>query len=167
LELLLLLDPAGPPASCRAAGEIPAAQNPARDMPSGLELAELGRRLLLDELLPLLPPERHREAHLLATAIAIAGREAGAGPVDDIVGQLAAFYESAPSGRRPSRPHEGGRDVRGPVDRLLGRFALDLRNGAFESWPSQECAARVILWLMTIARLREANPHFLAAHGFE
>ena len=32
-----------------------------------------------DELLPLLPPERHRELRLVATAIAIAGREATAG----------------------------------------------------------------------------------------
>ena len=167
LELLFLLDTAGPPASCPAAGEMPAVQNPARDLPSGLELAELGRRLLLDELLPLLPPERHREAHLIATAIAIAHREAGTGPINDSFGQLAEFYESAQSGPRPSRPHEGGRDARGPADRLLRRFALDLRNGAFETCPSQECAARVILWRMTIARLREANPHFLAAHGFE
>src|SRR5437763_5447798 len=167
LELLFLLDTAGPPASCPAAGEMPAVQNPARDLPSGLELAELGRRLLLDELLPLLAPERHREAHLIATAIAIARREAGTGPINDSFGQLAAFYESAQSGPRPSRPHEGGRDAGGPADRLLRRFALDLRNGAFETCPSQECAARVILWRMTIARLREANPHFLAAHGFE
>ena len=167
LELLFLLDTAGPPASCPAAGEMPAVQNPARDLPSGLELAELGRRLLLDELLPLLPPERHREAHLIATAIAIAHREAGTGPINDSFGQLAEFYESAQSGPRPSRPYEGGRDARGPADRLLRRFALDLRNGAFETCPSQECAARVILWRMTIARLREANPHFLAAHGFE
>jgi hypothetical protein len=146
---------------------MPAVQNPARDLPSGLELVELGRRLLLDELLPLLPPERHREAHLVATAIAIAGRETAAGPVGDSFGQLAEFYESAQLGPRPSRPHEGGRDAGGPADRLLRRFALDLRNGAFETCPSQECAARVILWRMTIARLREANPHFLAAHGFE
>ena len=69
-------------------------------------------------------------------------------------------------GPRPSRPYEGGRDACGPADRVLRRFALDLRNGAFETCPSQECAARVILWRMTIARLREANPQFLAANGF-
>ncbi|HEY4470703.1 MAG TPA: phosphotransferase family protein, partial [Stellaceae bacterium] len=159
---------AGPSLS-RGAGEgiAAAVQNPARDLPSGLELAELGRRLLLDELLPLLPPERHREAHLVATAIAIAGREAGPGPIDDIFGQLAELYAFAPSGPRPSQPHEGGRDARDPADNLLRRFALDLRNGAFETCPSQECAARVILWRVTIARLREANPHFLAVHGIE
>ena len=168
LELLLLLDTAGAPASCPAAGEMPTVQNPARDLPNGLELAELGRRLLLDELLPLLPPERHREAHLVATAIAIAA------PRSRLPGRSTIFsadwlsFMQLPNQdrRRPSR-RRAGESVRGPADRLLRRFAVDLRNGAFESCPSQECAARVILWRMMIARLREANPHFLAAHGFE
>ena len=139
-----------------------------RDLPSGLELAELGRRLLLDELLPLLPPERHRDLHLVATAIAIAARETtgGEGPARDILGDLAQFYGCVASGPRPPRPREGGRDARGPGDALIQRFALDLRNGAFETCPSQESAARAILWRLTIARLREANPQFLGANGF-
>ena len=126
-----------------------------RDLPGGLDLAELGRLLLLDELLPLLPPERHRDLHLVATAIAIAQREtmAGEGPTEDILGRLVEFYA-------------GGGDARGPGDALIRRFALDLRNGAFETYPSQERAARAILWRLTIARLREANPQFLAANGF-
>jgi aminoglycoside phosphotransferase (APT) family kinase protein len=155
LELLILLDKNGPPASCRHAGETPAVPMATRDLPGGLELAELGRLLLLDELLPLLPPERHRDVHLIATAIAIAQREtmAGEGPTEGILGRLAEFYG-------------GGRDARGPDDTLIRRFALDLRNGAFETYPSQERAARAILWRLTIARLREANPQFLAANGF-
>ena len=68
--------------------------------------------------------------------------------------ELAAFYG-------------GGRDARGPDDALLRRFALDLRNGAFETCPSHESAARAILWRLTIARLREANPQYLAANGFD
>jgi hypothetical protein len=155
LELLMLLDKNGPPASCRHAGETPAVPTTTHDLPSGLELAELGRRLLLDELLPLLPPERHRDLHLVATAIAIAQREAtaGEGPTQDILGRLAEFYA-------------GEGDARSPDDTLIRRFALDLRNGAFETYPSQERAARAILWRLTIARLREANPQFLAANGF-
>jgi hypothetical protein len=154
LELLILLDKNGSPASCRHAGETPAVPMATRDLPGGLDLAELGR-LLLDELLPLLPPERHRDLHLIATAIAIAQREtmAGGAPTRDILGRLAEFYG-------------GGRDARGPDDALIRRFALDLRNGAFETYPSQERAARAILWRLTIARLREANPQFLAANGF-
>jgi hypothetical protein len=111
---------------------------------------------LLDELLPLLPPERHRELHLVATAIAIAAREtaAGDGPVREVLGPLGGLYEGEPD------PHA-------PADGLPRRLALDLRNGAFETTPSQESAARAILWRLTIARLRAANPQFLAANGFE
>ena len=197
LELLLLLYPAGAPEQGPQATR-PLADNstssPTGDLPSGLELAELGRRLLLDELIPLLPPERHRDAHLVATAILIAAREATARAVraEDLLGGLAGFYPQAPTptrpqlpGREPPEPLQkpspaggGGRDAAAAADGwgldreqagtgLLRRFARDLRNGAFESCPSQESAARAILWRLTIARLREANPLFLAAHGLE
>src|SRR6185437_1272205 len=57
LELLMLLDPdGGPRASCPLAGETPAVPNMLRDLPSGAGLLVLGRELLLDELLPLVPP---------------------------------------------------------------------------------------------------------------
>jgi len=52
-----------------------------------------------------------------------------------------------------------------PVE-FFARFAADLRNGAFETSPSREAAARVILWRLTIGKLREGNPNFLAANGF-
>jgi hypothetical protein len=116
------------------------------DLPEIRDLLALARELLLDELLPLLPPERHRDAHLIATSMSIAAREAAA---DDwqaaIKGLLREIY-----GRETS----------------LARFAADLRNGAFETSPSREKATRAILWRLTIAKLREGNPHFLAANGF-
>jgi hypothetical protein len=129
-----------------------------RDRPSGLDLLNLGRELLLGELLPLLPESRHRDLHLIATAIAIARREAEAGsaPSDEILRRLAAFYAlSAPRGGEGETLRE-----------LLRRFAADLRNGAFERSGPRELAARAILWAMTIAKLRESNPQFLAASGF-
>jgi aminoglycoside phosphotransferase (APT) family kinase protein len=158
LELLMLLDSAGAPVNgprpsrpqCGRDARVPDGM---RDLPSGRELAELGRRLLIEDVLPLLPPERHRDLHFVATAIAIADREASAGqsPTHDILDRLAGFYDD---------PKQAGQG-------LLRRFALDLRNGAFETCPSQESAARAILWRLTIARLREANPQFLAANGFD
>src|SRR5439155_11638842 len=81
LELLILLDPAGGPTDgLRPSGPPPTFPSPASggglgrghcgrdaggpdgmgDLPSGLDLLELGRLLLLDELLPLVPPERQR-----------------------------------------------------------------------------------------------------------
>jgi Domain of unknown function (DUF6285) len=119
-----------------------------RDLPNGAELLALGRELLVDELLPLLPPERRRELRLVATAMAIAEREATAGgaPAGEIASRLAAFY--------------GGAD-----DDLLRRLAADLRAGAFEACASRAQAAHAILWRLTIVKLREGNPLFLAANG--
>ena len=51
------------------------------------------------------------------------------------------------------------------LDSLLRRFAADLRNGAFERSGPRQQAARAILWALTIAKLREGNPQFLAANG--
>jgi hypothetical protein len=119
------------------------------DLPASLDLLALGRELLLDELLPLLPPERHRDVRLIATAMAIVAREAKGGEkaaaeIDTALGQ---FYD----GERAAS---------------LARLAADLRNGAFETSPSRAAAARAILWRLTITKLREGNPHFLAANGF-
>jgi hypothetical protein len=118
-----------------------------RDLPRSRDLLALARELLLDELLPLLQAERVRDAHLIATTMAIAGREqAGEGWQEEIAAALENLY--------------GDRG-----DGLLARFAADLRNGAFETSPSRMAAARAILWRLTIAKLREGNPHFLAANG--
>jgi hypothetical protein len=117
-----------------------------RDLPKSRDLLALARELLLDELLPLLPPERARDAHLIATAMAIAAREAaGEGWQEKIAERLDVLYGENGS---------------------LARFAADLRNGAFETSPSREKDARAILWNLTIEKLREGNPHFLAANGF-
>jgi len=119
-----------------------------RDLPASRDLLALARELLLDELLPLLPPERERDAHLIATSMAIAAREAaGKEWQDEAAKLLNNFYGETNSD-------------------LLRRLATDLRNGAFETSPSRERAARAILWKLTIEKLREGNPHFLAVNGF-
>ena len=121
-----------------------------RDRPSGIALLALGRELLIEDLLPLLPPERHRDLRLVATAMAIAEREAmaDAAPAHDIRCRLVELY--------------------GDLDlvALLRRLAADLRTGAFESCAAREAAARAILWRLTIVKLREGNPVFLAENGF-
>ena len=55
----------------------------------------------------------------------------------------------------------------GSVRVLLARLSpRDLRLGAFEDSEPRERHARDILWRLTIARLRRANPRFLNANGF-
>jgi hypothetical protein len=123
-----------------------------RDLPTGPALLVLAREVLLNELLPLLPPTAHLEARLVANSMAIAEREAisGVGPAQGISHELEELYG------------EGGEGEQG----LLRRFARDLRAGAFVEGEPRERHAREILWRLTIAKLRSANPRFLNANGF-
>ena len=120
-----------------------------RDLPSGAALLALARDVLVNELTPLLPEERRPDALLVAKCMAIAQREAEA-------------------------PAEEGRAILREIELLCGpgldvlrRFAYDLRVGAFESSKPHDRAARAILWRLTLAKLRQANPEFLAANGFD
>jgi len=117
-----------------------------RDLPTGLDLMALARRLLLEEILPLVPEARRPDLRLAVTSMVIAAREAANGdaPLREIEGLLVELYDE------PSQ---------------LARLAADLRTGAFETSESREYAARAILWRLTILKLREGNPQFLAAHG--
>jgi hypothetical protein len=123
-----------------------------RDLPSGPALLALARDVLLNELMPLLPQEAHLEARLVANSMAIAEREAVAGeePAQEILRQLEKLYGERGSGKLG----------------LLTRLAHDLRLGVLESSEPREHHAREILWRLTIAKLRSANPRFLNANGF-
>ena len=161
LELLMLLDGEGPPARPSSAGGERAPAPALGDLPASRDLLALARETLLDELTPLLPPERRRDAHLVATVMAIAAREAaGQGRWGEIERELGKFYATAAG-------YPGPLAAGGERTNLLARFAADLRNGAFETSPSQLTAARAILWQLTIDKLREGNPQFLAANGFK
>ena len=120
-----------------------------RDLPSGPALLALARDVLMNELLPQLPQECRPDAVLVAKCMAIAKREAEA-------------------------PAEEGRAILGEIELLCGqgvdalrRFAYDLRVGAFESSQPHDRAARAILWRLAVTKLRQSNPEFLAANGFD
>src|SRR6516165_610128 len=120
-----------------------------RDLPSGPALLALARDVLMNELMPQLPQECRPDAVLVAKCMAIAKREAEA-------------------------PAEEGRAILGEIELLCGegvdalrRFAYDLRVGAFESSEPHDRAARAVLWRLTVAKLRQSNPEFLAANGFD
>ena len=68
-----------------------------RDLPGGAGLLALGRELLLEKIVPLLPAERQRELRLVATAMAIAEREAvfGEAPAQEIAAMLRDLYGAA------------------------------------------------------------------------
>jgi hypothetical protein len=122
-----------------------------RDLPTGPSLLALAREVLLSDLLPLLPEQHRLEVRLVANSMAIAEREAvlGTGPANQLLRELETMYGEA----------EGEPEV-------LSRFARDLRAGVFESSAPHDRAVRAILWRLTIFKLRQANPRFLAANSF-
>ena len=160
LAILILLDPGGAapanPLAVNSSVERPSPPQsapPESDLPPASALLALARDVLVNDLLPLLPPERQLDARLVANCMAIAEREAGVdaqaqGAIDR---QLETLYRSAAGEPAPRRWH---------------RFARDLRIGGFENSPERAAHARAILWRLTIARVRLANPRFLAANGF-
>jgi hypothetical protein len=136
-----------------------------RDLPTGPELLALARDVLLNDLLPLLPQQSQLDARLVANSIAIAEREARAGDRtwQEVTQQLEALYSAIP--QSDPLPHCSGVAGNPENSDLLRRFAHDLRVGAFEDSPSHEGEARLVLWRLTIAKLRRANPRFLTANG--
>ena len=118
------------------------------DLPTGSAVLALARDVLLNELTPLLPEDRRQDALLVAKCMAIAEREAETGgePAQVVLCELAMLYEEESCC-------------------LLHRFAHDLRIGAFEGSELREEAARALMWRLTIAKLRQSNPSFLAANG--
>ncbi len=186
LEILMLLDPGREPSSRtpdrrRTASSKGTALSAMHDLPEGPALLALARDVFLNDLMPLLPPERRLEARLVANCIAIAERESAAdAPTDEIFFELERLYRA--EGHSPSRfagptlsrtAGEGASPrtaIRGEAgeDQADGlrRFARELRIGAFENSLEREARARAILWRLTIDRLRLSNPKFLAANGF-
>jgi Domain of unknown function (DUF6285) len=149
-----------------------------RDLPTGPALLALARDVLLNDLLPLLPPETHLDARLVANAMAVAEREAVADDEagEGIVSDLEALYRDAvrthqalragsPLSRIAGEGAERSEAGEGVQD-LLRHFAQDLRVGAFNTSEPLRREACDVLWQLTIAKLRCANPRFLRANGF-
>jgi hypothetical protein len=118
------------------------------DLPSGEALLDVARRLLLDELVPLLPAERRYDALMIANAMAIAARElrdAGAGSAA-AARHLTAFYGMAADDTDPAA--------------LRRRLVADIRAGRFD-----DGAARDRLLALLRAELRSrlaiSNPRAL------
>jgi uncharacterized protein DUF6285 len=127
------------------------------DLPAAPDLLAFARDVLLNDLLPRLPPEARLDARLVASSVAIAEREAMAGDeaAQEIFRGLERFYADAGSAC-PAAANGGQPD-------LLARFSRDLRIGPADG---SDREALDILWRLTIGKLRRANPRFLAANGF-
>ena len=141
-------------------------------------LLVLARDVLISELMPLLPQERKTDALLVAEVIALAHSAAKGDdePMRAVLYELQMLYSHAlthpalragsPLSRNAGEGAERSEAGEGELD-LWRRFACDLRNGEFETSGSRDQAVRAILWRLTIARLRQSHPKFLAANGVD
>ncbi|HEY0527017.1 MAG TPA: DUF6285 domain-containing protein [Stellaceae bacterium] len=121
-----------------------------RERPAGPQLLEIAREMLVRELAPLLPSERRGDVLMVASAMAIAAREAAAGAAPELAAAavLRDLYGDAGAG----------------ADGMRG-LAADIRAGAFDAPGPRRSAVHALLWEVTKQRLRESNPKLLAAHG--
>ncbi len=131
-----------------------------QDRPSAAELLRIARQTLADELLPALPEERTLDALIIASVIAIAAREAAFGdaPLRAELARLAAIYGDKPP------PDEA---LAAAVERLSRRLAADIREGTFDADAAKLAEVKAHLLETTLQKLRENNPRYLAAEGFE
>ena len=131
-----------------------------QDRPSAAELLRIARQTLADELLPVVPEERKLDGLIVANVMAIAAREAAFGdaPLRAELARLAALYAEKPP------PDEA---LAAAVVRLSRRLAADIRRGAFEADAAKLAEAKAHLLETTLQKLRENNPRYLEAEGFE
>lgn len=122
-----------------------------RDRPDGAALLDFARAALLRDLAPLLPAERRHEVTLIGRAMAIAAREAvvGDAPLRACQAALAELLGE------------------GDLDTLLRRMAAAIRAGDYDAAGAQRTQVRRLLWAITVQKLRESNPDYLAASGVD
>lgn len=126
------------------------------DRPDGNLLLDVARRVLLEELLPLLPEDRRLDGLMIANAMGIAAREleAGATPLREALGRLAAIY------REPVPAELPDAEASDMLMRLNRRLAADIRAGVFDSGAKHD-ALLAHLEATTRARLAITNPKIL------
>lgn len=122
-----------------------------RDRPNSAELLEIARTRLMEELLPALPAENKYSALMIAAAMAIAMRELKNGGAAEMEEQF-MLDELL------------GADVSGDASLLdlNHRFAAGLRAGEFESSKSNQDIVLRLLRHVTLSKLGESNPKYLA-----
>ena len=121
-----------------------------RDLPSGPELESLAREWEERGIDGLPPKERATAAAMIERCRAIARREAAAGTdaLAPIRAALAALYV-------------------GDQSKHFAQLAAEIRSGALDAPSARRDRVLALLWSLTLQKLRETNPRFLAAHGYD
>ena len=126
-----------------------------RETPSGEELLIIARKLLREELIPLLPEDRRYDALMVANAMAIAARQMGFGDAyeDREREDLAQLLE---------RTDDGDGGAPGDLHQNLG---AKIRRGDFDPGTPLHDTVRDFLLEVTVQRLRESAPNTLKEAG--
>jgi hypothetical protein len=116
-----------------------------RDRPEAARLLVLAQEL--EEIAPMLPPEQRVDPALLARARAIAEREreAGDAPVAARHRALVELYGE------------------GDFQELFERLAREIRAGTYDAAGAERDRVVRLLWAVTLQKLSESNPDYLAA----
>jgi hypothetical protein len=117
-----------------------------RDKPAAADLLNTARALLRDEMMAHLPASQKLNALMIASAMAMAGREVETGD---------ALEQDAAAGLRALYPDAGDVDFTA----LNARLAGDIRSGRFDD---DETVYR-LLFDNVKRRLAISNPRYLAA----
>ena len=133
-----------------------------RERPTGGELLTIARKVLREELMPLLPEERRYDALMVANAMAIAARQIAFGDAPERRQRqdLAALLGETVEGDASTAASEAVGD---PTRRL----SAEIRGGEFDPGTPRHAAVHSFLLDVTIQRLRESAPKTLKAAGME
>ncbi len=133
-----------------------------RERPTGEELLIIARKVLREELMPLLPDERRYDALMVANAMAIAARQIAFGDAPERRERqnLAGLLGDTVDG-------DGRTAVNEAVGDLHCRLSAQIRSGELDPGTPDHDAARAFLLDITVQKLRESAPRYLAAAGME
>lgn len=128
--------------------------------PPGHDLLASARALLLDGLLPELPPEQERKIRMIADAMEIAERELhdSANAASRELRLLAELYDETPA------PLPALDDIGEHLHSLNARLVRDIRAGALDRHKAGRL--RRVLLDQVLSRLRIASPTYLRASGY-
>ena len=128
--------------------------------PPGHEILASARALLLDDLLPALPPEQVHKMLAIADAMEIAERELyrAAEDANRELRLLAEFYDETP----PAMLAPG--EVAGYLRGMNARLVRDIRAGALDRHKAGRL--RRVLLEQVLCRLRIASPQYLRSSGY-
>ena len=131
-----------------------------RERPTGEELLIVARKVLREELMPLLPEERRYDALMVANAMAIAARQIAFGddPERREWHNLAGLFGETPQ-------DDGMADMREAAGERYRRLSTDIRGGAFDPGTPRHDAVRAFLLDSAVQKLRESAPRDLEAAG--